>query len=238
MPKLSDFEVLRNTKLLAFGESGAGKTVNALSFPGPIWVADFDNKISSAAAFYRGTPQIEQISYENYGPVDDRGTSAENFNKKLAEFKSTKNWPRTIVIDSMTTLSDEVMRYLMRLNPAITRMRVQGVTMPSQQDYGVARLFFKQLITEILNFPCNVIFLAHIQVEKDETTGEILRTPMMAGKLARELNIYFEEVYRVFVKDGRYLAQTKSDSRYNCRTQIRGLPAEIPFTYDEITKQR
>lgn len=238
MANLTDFEVSKNIKLLAYGNSGTGKTCAATGFPGPVWVADFDNKISSAAAYHKGTSQLAQISYENYGPVDTRGTSIEKFNIKLAEMNKSKLFPRTLVVDSLTTFSDEAIRFLMRMNPGLKRMDTKGASIPSLQDYQVARLFFKEIITGVINFPCNVIFLAHIQIDKDESTGEIFRTPMMAGKLSRELPIYFEEVYRIYCKDGKYLAQTKSDNRYNCRTQIKGLPAEIEFKYDELIKQR
>lgn len=238
MPALSTLNPSENIKVLTIGESGSGKTCAASSFPGPVHILDFDNKVSSAAAFHAGTAQLEQISYENYAPVDDKGTSFEKCSRALAEMKKSGKFPRTLVLDSLTTFSDEVMRYLIRLNPKVARMTVQGVTVPSQQDYQIARMYFKQFLTELLNQPCNVIVTAHIQVEKDESTGEIHRSAMIAGKLSRELPIYFPEVYRLFVKDGKYLAQTKSDNRYQCRTQIRGLPAEVPFTHEELTKQR
>ncbi len=75
--------------------------------------------------------------------------------------------------------------------------------------------------------------LRNSRAKRDEKTGEILRTPMMPGKLARELPIYFAEVYRSFVKDGVYCAQTKSDSKYQCRTQL-GLKPEISLDYKEL----
>lgn len=238
MAKLTDFEVSKNIKLLAYGDSGVGKTCAATGFPGPVHVLDFDNKISSAAAYWKGTAQLAQITYENYGPVDDKGSSGQRCNTDLGNMKKANAYPRTLVLDSLTTFSDEMLRYLMRLNPGIKRMDTRGAATPALQDYQVARLFFKQILTEIINFPCNVVVLAHIQTEKDEATGEILRSPMLAGKLSKELPIYFEEVYRVHAKDGKYLAQTKSDYKYNCRTQIKGLPPEIPFSYEEIIKPR
>lgn len=239
MAKLSEMKANDNLKILVWGDSGNGKTCFATGFPGPIWVADFDNKISSAASFYANSDQLSQIEYDNYAPTDTRGASAERFNIKLAELKKSQPFPyKTIVLDSLTTFSDEAMRYLMRMNPGIKRTETKGALTPALQDYQVSRLFFKQFITEFLNFPCNVVVTAHIQTEKDEMTGEILRSPMMSGKLAHELPIYFSEVYRAFVKDGKYLAQTKSDNKFQCRTQIKGLPSEIPLSYTELAKQR
>lgn len=237
MANLSDLKTSENIKLLLFGDSGAGKTCFATGWPGPVHVLDFDNKVSSAAAYWAGTPQIEQITYENYGTVDNRGTSAERCNAALGEMKRSGKYPRTLVLDSLTTFSDEVMRYLMRLNPGIKRFETKGSQVPAQQDYQVARLYFKQTLTELINLPCNIVVLAHIQMDKDETTGEIHRTPMLAGKLSRELPIFFPEVYRAYAKDNKYWAQTKTDSRYQCRTQIRGLPAEIELKYESLVKK-
>ena len=96
----------------------------------------------------------------------------------------------------------------------------------------------------LLSLPCNVIFTAHIATEKDETTGQILRTPLMTGKLKNELPIYFAEVYRAFVEtdpktqECRYMAQTQADSKFNCRSQIKGLPPVIPLKYDQLIMKR
>jgi len=239
MPALSDIKPTERIGLLIYGDSGAGKTCFAAGFPGPVMVCDFDGKVGSAARFYAGKPQLEQISYENYAPVDDKGTSGARFNLDMGKMKKEGKFPRTLVLDSLTTFSDEMMRYLMKLNPGIKRMDTKGASVPAQQDYQVARLFFKQILGELLNMPFNFIATAHIQVDKDETTGEILRTPMLAGKLARELPIIFPEVYRAYTdKDGKYLAQTKSDSRYTCRTEIPGMPSPIPLVYEELVKKR
>ncbi len=237
MPALNTLKPDQNIKLLLYGESGAGKTVFSCGWPGPIHVCDFDGKVSSAAAYFAGTDKLNDISYENYAPTDSFGTAGMRFNADLGKMRKEGKLPATLVLDSLTTFSDEMMRYLMKLNPGIKRMDTRGAATPAMQDYQVARLFFKQVLGELLNLPCNLVVTAHIQVDKDEITGEILRTPMIAGKLSRELPILFPEVHRAYVKDGKYLAQTKSDARFQCRTQIRGLPAEIELKYESLTKQ-
>lgn len=240
MPSLNDLKISENLRLLQYGESGTGKTVFATGFPTPIHVLDFDNKISSAAAYWRekDPARLNDITYETYGPTDERGTQAERCSNDLGKMRKEGKFPRTLVLDSLTTFSDEFMRYLMRINPGIKRMDTKGAATPAMQDYQVAKLYFKQFIGQLLTLPCNVVVLAHIQMDKDEITGEILRTPMIAGKLSRELPIWFEEVHRSYVKDGKYMSQTKSDSRYQCRTQIPRLPAEIELRYEELVKQR
>ncbi len=105
-------------------------------------------------------------------------------------------------------------------------------------DYGILRREFQRLIPGLLTLPCNVIMLAHLTVEKDEATGMILRHAMMDGSFAKELPIYFKEVWRMYVKDGRRMIQTQSDHSYNCRSQLPGLPAHLDITdgYSALTK--
>lgn len=237
MPALNTIKPEQNIRMLLYGDSGSGKTCFATGWPGPIHYCDFDGKVNSAAAFLAGSDKLNEISYENYAPVDDKGSAGMRFNADLGKMRRDGTLPGTLVLDSLTTFSDEMMRYLMRLNPGIKRMDTKGAATPAMQDYQVARLFFKQVLGELLNLSCNLIVTAHIQVDKDEMTGEILRTPMLAGKLSRELPILFPEVHRSFVKDGKYLAQTKSDARYQCRTQIPRLPAEIELKYESLIKK-
>lgn len=226
MTKLSTLKDAQHFKGLIIGDSGAGKTCFAAGF-GRTYVLDFDNKISSAAAFYRHSPQIEKIDYDNYAPTDTKGTAFEKANQKLGEIKKALGDYETIVIDSLTTLSDEAMKWIMRINPGTKRNATKGAQAPALQDYGIFRIFMKDFIQQVINLPCHVIFTAHIQIEKDETTGQILRSPMLAGKLSRELPIYFPEVWRAFTKDDKYLLQTQSDSKFTCRSQIPGIPKEV-----------
>ena len=236
MPALNSIKPDQNIKMLLYGDSGTGKTCFGTGWPGPIHYADFDGKVNSAAAYLQGKDKLNEISYENYAPTDDKGSAGQRFNQDLGMMRKSGKLPGTLILDSLTTFSDEMMRYLMRLNPGIKRMDTKGAATPAMQDYQVARLFFKQILGELLNLPCNVIVTAHIQVDKDDVTGQILRTPMIAGKLSRELPILFPEVYRSFVKDGKYFAQTQSDQYYSCRTQIRNIPATIPLEYSSLTK--
>lgn len=242
--KLSELKPEENWKILIFGDSGAGKTVFSTSFPGPVHVCDFDLKISSAASFYKGSDQLDKISYEQY-PFNQKkpGESGRRFNDHMGELKKAAEegkFPyKTLVIDSLTTASDRLMEYLMSQNPGIKRTVTKGGQAPALQDYGVFRIFMKQFISEVINFPCNVIFTAHIETVKDEDSGRVLNIPMLTGKLAKELPIYFEEVYLAKVAgegaQRKYMLQTQSDRKFNCRTQ-RGLPVEIESSYESLCK--
>ena len=141
-----------------------------------------------------------------------------------------------LVLDSITTFSTATLAHIVKSNPGIKRtMSAQGAQ-PGLQDYGILKREFQKLIPGLLGLPCNVIMLAHIATEKDEATGQILRHTAMDGSFAKELPIYFKECWVAYIKDGKRYAQTQSDGRFNCRSQIPGLPNPLPLTYEELAK--
>jgi len=239
MQTLDKLDTKKGLKLLLIGDSGAGKTVGAASFPGKTYVADFDKKISSAAKYLtqHNPEKLKDITYDAY--LSGTLTPAEQFNQALGNFKSQSTFPYdNIVLDSLTTYSDEVMKYVIKENPGIKRMLTKGAQVPCQQDYQIVRIYFKQMIAALVALPCNVIVIAHIETDKDELTGQVVRSAMMAGKLKTELPIYFEECWRIYVDDkGQRWAQTQPDSRFGfCRTQLQNIPNPVKFTYEEVAK--
>jgi len=237
--KLSELKTDENIKILLFGESGSGKTCFASNFPGPTHYYDFDLKVGSVNSFNKN---IDHITFDQY-PLDksDPGGAGKRFNHDMGELKKLAvkgEFPyKTIVIDSLTTLSDRLMEHIMRENPGVKRTPTKLAQAPALQDYGMFRIFMKQFIAEILALPCNIIMVAHVEIIKDETTGQLLRVPMLTGKLAKELVIYFEEVYYAYVEgegsSRKYMLQTQADKKFNCRSQ-RGLPPTIGLDYNEL----
>jgi len=242
--KLSELNPAENVKLLIFGDSGSGKTCFASTFPGPIHYCDFDLKVSSVASFLKGKDKLNEITYEQYPYAGkEPGVAGRRFNDDMGKLKALAKkgeFPyKTLVIDSLTTMSDRIMEHLMKENPAVKRNVTRGAQAPALQDYGLFRIFMKSFIAELISLPCNIVITAHIDIQKDETTGAILRVPMLTGKLAKELPIYFEEVYMAYVEgEGekrKYKAQTQADRKFNCRSQ-RGLPPVIDLSYESLVK--
>jgi len=247
---LSDIKTEGHFKGLFLGDSGVGKTCLGATFPGPIELLDFDLKADSAAAFLRSKGQSEkltQINVEQFAPPiedDAKGPSPIDHltqliaKKYIPQQRAGKMEFSTLMLDSITTFSIATLKHIVKSNPGIKRVAsIQGVQ-PCQQDYGILKREFQRLIHGLLSLPCNVIMLAHIDIEKDESTGQIFRHSMMDGSFARQLPIYFKECWRLYIKDGKRMAQTQSDNMFNCRSQIPGLPAHLDVTegYAAIAK--
>lgn len=245
MPALSEIKTSGAMKILIQGDSGIGKTCLASTFPGPVELLDFDMKADSAAAFLRSkglTDQLNCVNVEQFpaqigiSPIDALLKLINN--SYIPQQKEGKMKFQTLVIDSITTFSAATLLHIVKSNPGIKRNETKQGPQPGLQDYGILRREFQRLIPGLLSLPCNVIMLAHISIEKDEATGQILRHAMMDGSFARELPIYFKEVWRMYVKEGKRMVQTQSDNMFNCRSQIPGLPMHLDVTngYSEIAK--
>lgn len=220
------------------GDAGAGKTVFGTSFPGISRVLDFDNKIDSAALHWKSVGQAEKLKnihvtqfathLDAKSPIDELSNI---FNKEfIPQQRAGKMEFDNLLVDSITTFSSATLKHIVKSNPGIKRNVTAQGPQPGMQDFGILLREFERIISGLLSLPCNVIMLAHIATEKDDATGQILRHTMMDGSFAKRLPIYFKEVWRIYVKDGKRMAQTQSDHMFSCRSQIPGLPNPLDIT--------
>lgn len=236
--KLSELALDSNVKVLVYGPSGTGKTILAGSFPGPVEYWDFDHKASSIAQHYKlEKDRLDNINVHQFAQLGKAERIA-SWEKRLQFVDANKaKLPfNTLVIDSLTTMSAMMLDdYIHRSQKGLKRALAD---IPCMQDYQLLDKHLTQIISGLLALPCNVIFIGHMNVEKDESSGMIYRKPLMAGKFADKLPIYFEEVYVSKVDSSqKYWLQTQGDASMVCRTQ-RKHPKEISSSYAEIVKQR
>lgn len=242
MAMMSEMKLEGNLKILLYGNSGSGKTCFAAGLPYPILYLDFDGKADSAALYHKAdTARLQNIDVRNLSQNFSSNPIAELMqiiNKELIpQEKSGEMKFKTLVLDSITTFSSQTLKYIVDSNPGIKRVETKQGMQPGMQDFGILKREFAKLIPNLIALPCNIIMLGHISTEKDEISGEIIRGPAMDGSFARDLPIYFKEVWRSYVDDKSvHWAQTKSDSKYSCRSQIPGLPSPLPLKYAELEK--
>jgi hypothetical protein len=240
---LSEIQPTENIKVLVCGPPGTGKSCFAVGFPTPMLVLDFDGKINSAAAWYADDKdRLAGVEVRSLGRRLDGADPIAEVNKLIADElipqqKSGQMKYKTLVIDSATTFSAAVLAHIVKTNPGIKRVASAQGMQAGMQDFGILKREFARLIPGLLSLPMNVIMTAHIKTDRSELTGEITRSPIMDGSFAQELPIYFEEVYRTFMKDGKPFAQTKSDANYDfCRSQIPRLPNPVELSYTKLVR--
>lgn len=240
--KLSEVKTEGQLKILIYGKAGSGKTCFAAGLPYPMLYLDFDGKVDSAALFYKEDKErLEGID------VRDLSTRMEGNpisvleqvikEELIPQEKSGEMKFKTLVIDSLTTFSSATLKHIVKTNPGIKRVESKQGVQPGMQDYGILKREFTRLIPGILGLQCNVVMLGHISTEKDELTGQIIRGPLMDGSFSQQLPIYFKEVWHSYRDDkGKHWAQTQSDYKFECRSQIPGLPNPMTFKYAELEK--
>lgn len=227
-------------KLLLCGDSSTGKTCSVGTAPGKIHIFDFDKKLSSLIIHLQKTnkDKIKDITFDTYTEGKVKGKAGQKFvddmNKLIAIGEKGGEFPYdTVCLDSITTLNDAILHYIVYTNPGLKRTVTSAAIIPALQDYQLLRMVMKDLIKQVLALPCNVIFTSHIERIKDETTGRLIQVPMMQGKLATELPIYFSEIYKPEIIDGKYMAITQSTKEFKCRTEL-GLPKHVPMDWSKL----
>ena len=236
--KASELKNKKYFKGLIYGDAGIGKTVLAASFPGPIEYWDFDNKLSSAVGHFERTSQAERLdAIDVYQfaqfPKEQRIAEWEKRAKLIEDtLKAGKELPfKTLVLDSLTMFTHYILEdYIYRSQKGLKRMPID---IPCMQDYMLLDKHLTRIITGLLSLDCNVIMLGHLSIEKDESLGAILRRPLLTGKFADKLPIFFDEVYVARLENGKRILQTSPEGGYIARSQ-RGYPKVIPMEIGAI----
>lgn len=228
---------------LLVGEPGHGKTTAALTAPKPIVVLDIDNKLhkmenaaellkSGAVIQWAITEQLSMLgltrlatSKADHGQAKIVQQQPKGYLKfveyveKLVDSKCIIDEKKvaTVVLDSYTTLTEHLKRLILQANDKTTM---------TQPLYGTLLTNYEEINNTLLRLPCNVIFICHQKVDKDELTGRISYRPLIEGQMADKIGKDFEEVYymqKTVVGSGvsasaKYEMMTIGDGMRACRT--------------------
>ena len=269
------------SKFLVFGGFGTGKTHFASTLPQPIYVFDSDKGAVTIANRLRNEgldPSKVKIDFDKYwdGPYLNKKKStfvqslmstinpAPNaylmWEDKLGEFieqAQAGTFPyRTVIYDSLTTISIIFMNYIMHVNGDQGRM------------FGVANLNdmgnFIRKMPELLgmmhmlaDFGVHTVTTAHVQLKenirglkkdpKDKEAKDQLeymgtyRLPAIIGKdLPFGIGLHFDEVYYAFIeRHGQqvsYKFETKGDKDLLCKSRNSLMPTFVSQDWGAISK--
>ena len=120
--KLSEVRTDGALKILLYGAAGTGKTCFAAGLPTPILYLDFDNKVDSAALFFKNDKsRLEEIDVRQLAPTltDSPIAELERIIREelIPQQKAGKMKYKTIVLDSLTTFSSATLKYIVDTNP-------------------------------------------------------------------------------------------------------------------------
>jgi hypothetical protein len=231
MPNAKDVTVeTEYIKVMGVGEPGTGKSIFGSTFPTPGFVFDFANSIIS----YKGL----DFDYEQY-PLSPQGWTT--FEKDVMRIgKDVKEGKYvTVIVDDLSAMTAVCMERALQLDSkrSVTGGPVWNV------HYSMVRNLMEGRLKQIMSWPCNIYFIAHLHVIQDQETGVITGVePMLTGALPGVITGYFDEVYYFTTKreggDTKWLIQTVpiGYNRARSRTsgKLRTLPDLLPNDYKEV----
>jgi len=167
--------------ILIYGEPGAGKTFLAGTaedspMTSPVLFLDIEGGITTIRnrSGIDVPPNMKNISeieilYDKLWKSIDKG----------------KMYYKTVVIDSLSELTDVDMRSIMKEAHSKNPDKVDK-DVPSQREWGKARSHMRTIVRAFRDLPCNVIFTAQVATLQEE--GQPTKfMPGFAGKLRTEL---------------------------------------------------
>ena len=216
-------------KVMSVGESGMGKSVFASTFPTPGFIFDFGKEILS----YRG----KDFDYEQYD-VSSQGWA--KFEKDFIEIKKSVEAGKyqTIIVDNLSAMTDVCMEKALQLDPK--RSNTGGPLW--QVHYSMVKNLMEGRLRQLLNLPCNLVLIAHLDTIKDESGAVVGVEPSLTGKLSADVPSYFDECYYHTTRkeggDTKWLIQTIPLGRNHGRSRASGkerlLPDLVENDYEEI----
>lgn len=249
MANAKDLKVNPQPRILLIGDSGTHKTFFLTQVPG-IYIFDFDRGMAIA----RG----KDVEYDTFkdAPVGGKdmpelgiyknGKAWPNFIKRLntighaidkGEWVDAEGRPRPIGLDSLTTLASSAMAYVLDQANHIG---------PAQIQHWGAQIQLLEMVMDQLNsWPITLLVTAHIQRNTNDLTQVVEMLPLVTGKLAGKVSLYFDEVYYATVKgkgsDKKFVLQTESDAMHKQAKTRYGVPDGIDTdwakVYAAITKE-
>lgn len=225
--------------IMVYGPSGSGKTEYGGTWGelGTVLMADADDGILAI----RASPRLKCKDQIWRVPIVDEAEDPHilqpvgflTIEQIVKDVKTTGMYgnvkPRTIILDSATTIGAYAMSHTLFVNKRVE---------PVLRDWGHQMKRMVDLITLARSIKdVNFIYIAHEQYTKDEISGQIWCLPLITGKLAAQISLYFDEVYHSKVMQvgdqSKYLLETKPTGIITAKSRF-DLPSPVATHYNSI----
>lgn len=237
---------------LVYGDPGSRKSTFAATWPKPMQVFFFD-PVGKETPYLRAghaTPMYVNQTYniftrdvlddddnlliriEYFGDIDIRKpTGFRTFMRRMQDFYSELNLWSTAVVDSVTFMELAARKH--------EQYNINPKTKDRRQWWGGSTDNCEEFLQGSFGaMPINVVLVAHIDEDKDEMNGTIVRKPKAPGRLSKGLAAGYSEIYHAYVSrsekgEREYLLQTQPDNMWIAETQI-GAPDPSWGDYESL----
>lgn len=218
---------------LFVGGAGVGKTIAAGSFPGPMKIYDFDNRIAPLVNFYPFREDIEYVTVVSDKAGRNDSIDFMDFCQEFMAFQDRCDY-ETIVIDSITSLGICCILYAMGTNKQTLKTSSRHLPIPGMNEYKAETATTSKILEVIKSLPCHVICTAH-PVKKLELTepGEMdsmistFSLSSWGSKTPSLIPLSFDEMYFFFNQASSQLGQapkrfvtTVATEDWDCKTAL------------------
>lgn len=203
----------RGMRMLFVGESGSGKSNAEVSFPGPSYTFDMDNRFKGVTSALRwlGESKFKEIDFDYYNPKDGFDGLDSKLTQIQMDTEAKKSKYKTLCFDSVGTLIFMLGLDSQRLR-GIAKGDISGRTRGKVQflhpdDYNYIstglRLIMYHRIFALNEMGINTIFSAWVADRwakkpgsKDYDPPEVIGKKILGpGNAVEEFVGYFDEVY-------------------------------------------
>jgi energy-coupling factor transporter ATP-binding protein EcfA2 len=178
-------------KALVFGPTGSGKTSTALTLkPETTLIISAESGLLPLAGKPFTVWEIEQFS-----------EMMEVVYMRLLDPEMQKKF-KVIFVDSLTEINELAKDRILTVDRPGLKKDIGKVyeELLMLQDYQLLSTKLIGMIRAFRDLPYHIIFTCMEAQSKNEKTGEVFVTPSVNGKLAMNLGGYFDEVFRMKVK--------------------------------------
>lgn len=197
-PTFEECTVSNGVKMLVYAPAGHGKTMLAATMPEPILMVSTENGMRSLSPanqmrVFRRVATIQPVKIDTIKDLCELADSLE----KSSDYEAFPS----VALDSASDIAQVV------LNKALAKAS------DPRQAYGKLQEEISTVFRRFRDLPKqHVLFICHMEKEKEEATGRLLFGPSMPGtKLSQQIPHFFDEVFHLTVFTDE---KTKQKSRW------------------------
>lgn len=247
--------------VLIYGDSGSKKSTFAATFPKPLLVFFFEAlgkdapylRAGAAKSGRQGGLYPQQDVYDEKGEMiirleyyrdldPTKPTAYSYFQERFFSLQQhvygirvlpTEPQWQTLVFDSVTDLELAIRKNSQyKLNPTAKDPRQWFNESTNQLE--------ETLMMSVGSLPINIITICHVDEDKDELQGTMVRNPAFPGRLRKRSSAAYAEFYNASVRRGEkgesvWFLRTQNDGFYNANSQILA-PHGCEPTYEALWK--
>lgn len=226
-----------------YGQTGAGKTTAASTFPAPLFLvpANEGSELSlrgKALPFVRlgkradgSVVPVRQHLSEILTDLEKRHAAMRACVQKGDEAGADAAFPwQTIVVESLTHLGDML----------VEDVSQNGSRKMDQQGWGAISSFLRTLHSRLRNLDCHVVYTALAKTTESES-GSVMGGPNLIGSTAEKLPsacdviAYCEELPGSKPEAPRFRAHFRKHSFWVARSRFASFPAHLDnFTFAQV----